>query len=155
LRGYWRLEDGAYHGSGVGECESYTGDPHWTDYTLEAELTPLTGDHHLINLRVQGALRSYAFGLAPEGWIALFKKDATYRLMTALPFAWEHGKTYRLTFSAEGDILTASATASGDSVAGATQTLTTRDAESPYLNGQIGLSTWGGGHTAFRAVKVR
>ena len=83
LRGYWRLEDGAYHGSGVGECETYSGDIDWTDYTLEAELVPLIGEHHNINARVQGALRSYAFGLAPDGQVALYKKDQTYRLIAS------------------------------------------------------------------------
>ncbi|MBK8031851.1 MAG: hypothetical protein IPK17_20690 [Chloroflexi bacterium] len=37
LRGYW-LEDGAYHGSGVGECESYSGDIEWSNYALEVAL---------------------------------------------------------------------------------------------------------------------
>ncbi len=34
LRGYWRLEDGAYHGSGASINESYTGDVDWQDYDV-------------------------------------------------------------------------------------------------------------------------
>jgi ADP-ribosylglycohydrolase len=150
LRGYWRLEDGAYHGSGVGECESYTGDVRWTDTTVETELTPLSGDHHLVLARVQGALHSYGFGLAPDG-LALFKKDKVVQILAALPFAWAHGERYRLSLHAEGDTLTGTVTAPD----GTTQTISVRDGEAPYLNGQIGVATWDGGHTAFHLVNVR
>jgi ADP-ribosylglycohydrolase len=60
LRGYWRLEDGTYNGSGLGWCESYSGDVRWANYRVSAEMIPMLGDYHQINLRVQGALRSYA-----------------------------------------------------------------------------------------------
>ncbi|MEO8397799.1 MAG: hypothetical protein ABI700_32705, partial [Chloroflexota bacterium] len=150
LRGYWRLEDGAYHGSGVDECETYSGDIDWTDYTLEAELVPLIGEHHHINVRVQGALRSYAFGLAPDGQVALYKKQHTYRLIRHIPFAWTHNNRYRLSISARGDTFVASAISED----GTSQLLEWQDSDAPYLHGQIGLSTWGGGHTAFRSIKV-
>jgi ADP-ribosylglycohydrolase len=151
LRGYWRLEDGAYHGSGVGACESYTGDIAWTDATIEAELTPLSGEHHLVMARVQGALWSYAFGLAPDGCVGLYKKDKTHRLISSLPFSWAHGEIYRLSLHAEGDMLTGVATTPN----GTTQTISIRDFEAPYLSGQIGVATWDGGHTAFHLVNVR
>ena len=153
LRGYWRLENTAegvdYHGSGTGDCETYSGDIRWDDYTLEAELVPLIGDHHCINARVQGALRSYAFGLAPDGQVALYKKDRTYQLIRHMPFAWTDNKIYRLSLSVRCDTLVATA-ASEDMQ---TQTLEWRDPDAPYLHGQIGLSTCGG-HTAFRSIKV-
>jgi hypothetical protein len=150
LRGYWRLEGGAYCGSGVGICESYSGGIGWTDYTIEVEIMPLIGEHHYVNARVQGALYSYAFGLAPDGQITLYRKDKAYQRVESAPFAWAHGETYRLSLSAHGDSLTATATAPS----GVMQTLTWRDADAPYLYGQIGLSTWNGGNTAYRMVKV-
>lgn len=150
LRGYWRLEGGAYHGSGVGECESYTGDIGWTDTTVEAELTPLSGDHHLVLARVQGALHSYAFGLAPNG-LALYKKDKAAQVLASLPFAWAHGGRYRLSLRAEGNRLTGTATAPD----GTTQTITASDTQAPYQHGQVGVATWHGGHTAFHLVNVR
>ena len=150
LRGYWRIEDGAYHGSGVGECETYSGALDWQDYTLEAELVPLIGEHHLINVRVQGTLHSYAFGLAPDGQIALYKKDKTYQLVASAPFAWSPGETYCLRLSAANDQLTAVATMPNEQ----RQTIIWRDTDAPYLHGQIGLSTWGGGHTTFKSIRV-
>ncbi|MBI1257387.1 MAG: hypothetical protein GC204_07945 [Chloroflexi bacterium] len=152
LRGYWRLEDGVYHGSGVGECESYSGDIDWTDYTFEAELVPLIGDYHNINVRVQGALRSYAFGLAPDNQVALYKNYKVHGYVSAAsaPFTWAHGETYRLSLKVEGDNFTGTVT----STDGQMQTLTWHDDSAPYLHGQIGLSTWDGAHTAFRSIKV-
>lgn len=149
LRGYWRLEDRAYHGSGPGICETYTGDIAWRDYALHVELIPLIGDSHHINVRVQGALRSYAFGLAPGGKVALYKKSGEYREVASADFAWTHGETYRLSLAADGTNF--SAIVQGD---GRRQTLMWSDSDQPYLNGQIGLSTWHGGHTRYVSIQV-
>ncbi|MDQ7026264.1 MAG: ADP-ribosylglycohydrolase family protein [Anaerolineae bacterium] len=149
LRGYWRLENGAYHGSGIGYSESYSGDIDWTDYTVSSEITPLMGDYHLINVRVQGALRSYAFGLAPDNTIALYKKNTSYQLMQKTDFTWQHGQSYRLKICAKGDEFVA--TIEGDEE---TKTIHWRDTNAPYRNGQIGLSIWNNGHTAFHWLKV-
>jgi hypothetical protein len=149
LRGYWRLENGAYQGSGVGLCESYCGGIDWTDYTLEVELVPLIGEYHNINVCVQGALRSYAFGLAPEGKIALYRKDKTYSVLADAPFVWSHNTGYRLTIAAEGDSLAGVVTATD----GQTQHIVVKD--SAYRSGQIGLSTWHGSHTRYQLVRIR
>ncbi|MBK8031667.1 MAG: ADP-ribosylglycohydrolase family protein [Chloroflexi bacterium] len=150
LRGYWRLEDGAYHGSGVGECESYSGDIEWSNYALEVALVPLIGDHHNIHVRVQGALRSYAFGLAPNGCVALYKKDKTYQPVATAPFAWQSNTRYTLRLTVKNNTLTATVTAPD----GAAQTLTWADDLRDYQHGQIGLSTWHGGHTRFESVRL-
>ncbi|MBK9746343.1 MAG: ADP-ribosylglycohydrolase family protein [Chloroflexi bacterium] len=150
LRGYWRLEDGAYHGSGVGECESYSGDSEWSNYALEVALVPLIGDHHNIHVRVQGALRSYAFGLAPNGCVALYKKDKTYQPVATAPFAWQSNTPYTLRLTVKDNTLTATVTAPD----GAAQTLTWADDLRDYQHGQIGLSTWHGGHTRFESVRL-
>ena len=152
LRGYWRFEDGAYHGSGTDESETYTGDINWTDYTLEVELVPLIGEHHNINVRVQGALKSYALGLASDNGLVLYKKDKVhgYVSVASTRFKWAHGQVYRLRLKADKDQFTGSATGPD----GTTATLTWRDDSAPYLHGQIGLSSWQGCHTAFRSIKV-
>lgn len=152
LRGYWRLEDGAYHGSGVGLCESYSGAVEWEDYTVEADLIPLVGHYHAVHARVRGALSSYAFALAPKGHVALYRKAGGYQLVESVPFAWNPGQRYTLALSAQGDHLTAYATSPDD---GTTAALQWRDTDGAYRSGQIGLSTWYGGHTRFQAVRVR
>lgn len=149
LRGYWRLDEGAYHGSGPGHCETYSGDINWQDYTLQVELVPVLGDHHCIHVRVRGALYSYAFGLAPNGRAVLYKKDHTYHEMAYVPFDWQTGKTYRLTVTAQGSRITAFAEGSQRS-----ETIHWIDEGKGYTNGQIGLSVWHGSHAAFRRVQV-
>ncbi len=149
LRGFWRLEDGAYHGSGPGWCESYTGDGRWLDYRVSAELVPLLGDHHRVNVRVQGALRSYAFGLASDGCIALYKKDREYIKIASAPFDWRHGETYRLTVTACGSELVALAEGGGQMAA-----LRWTDDDTAYLTGQVGFTTGDGGHTAYLSLEV-
>lgn len=150
LRGYWRLDkDDAYHGSGPGLCESYSGDIRWGDYGFEAQLTPLFGAHHNINVRVQGALRSYAFGLAPEGKVCLYKKAGAYHMVAAADYPWRHGERVTLSVVAQGAALAARVQgAAGE------QLLRWTDPEAPYVNGQIGLSVWHGSHAAFHSGRV-
>jgi hypothetical protein len=156
LRGYWRREKDAegcvaFHGSGVGECEAYTGDINWTDYSVTTEFIPLIGDHHHLNVRVQGARRSYAFGLAPGGRFVYYKKDGQYEELGSAPFAWQHGRRYRLTVTAQGTDITAEIRGEDGYVAG----LICNARHNPYLSGQIGFSTWHGSHTRFLSLEVR
>jgi hypothetical protein len=151
LRGYWRLENGGYHGGGPGECESYTGDIRWTDYVVEAEIVPLAGNCHNINVRVQGAQKSYAFGLGPDYVIALYKKEKVYSSVAGAAFPWEREIPYRLSVTVSGDMITGTISASD----GRSATLTWQDTDALYLNGQIGLSTWYGGHMRCNWLRVR
>ena len=144
LRGYWRLENGDYVGSGAGISESYSGDIGWQDYSVTVQVTPLLGRYHNINIRVQGALRSYALGLAPDRLI-LYKKQSEYGEVAGTPFSWELGKTYILNLSARGNLLKGRCCQSA--------TLEWQD-EEPYLHGQIGLSNFGGCSTIFKEVQI-
>ena len=149
LRGYWRVEGGAYYGSGPTWNESYTGDIRWTDYTVRAELTPLLGDDHCVNVRVQGALRSYAFGLAAGGRVAFYKKHGDYSEVASAPFAWLHGETYRLSVTACGDTFIATVDGGGLSA-----TVRWQDNDAPYMNGQPGFTNGPGGHTRFTRLDI-
>lgn len=146
LRGYWRLEDGAYHGSGVGVNETYSGDIGWRDYLLTVKLIPLLGNFHNINVRVQGALRSYAVGLAPDQQVILYKNEHGYRPLASAPFAWQHGQSYTLSLAARGNRLFAQIDG--------TVTLEWEDGDQPYLSGQIGLSNFAGCHTRYEYIRV-
>lgn len=140
LRGHWRLEGGGLAGSGYGENEVYTGDPSWGDYSVRVVLIPVWGDKHRVNVRVQGALRSYAAGLAP-GRLVLYKKDRVYREVASTPLEWGLGGKYELLIRAKGPEL--SVTANGQT------RLHWRDEDSPYLQGAIGLSNSRGCHTRY------
>ncbi|HEY85080.1 MAG TPA: hypothetical protein G4N96_08235, partial [Chloroflexi bacterium] len=146
LRGYWRLEGGAYHGSGPGVNESYSGDIEWRDHTLTVRLVPLLGDYHNINLRVQGALRSYAVGLAPGQKLTLYKNAGGYQAVASADFPWRHHRPYTLSLTAEENHLTVK-------VDGETK-LEWCDQEIPYLHGQIGLSNFAACHTRYESVEI-
>lgn len=147
LRGYWRLEDGAYHGSGPGLSETYTGDVAWRNLALAVDLVPLAGEHHNVNVRVQGARRSYAVGLAPGERLVIYKNAGGYRAVAEARFTWRPGQRYRLRVEAVGPAL---AVAVDDQAV-----LRWTDPEQPYLHGQIGLSNEGGSHTRYERVEVK
>ncbi len=146
LRGYWRLQDGSYHGSGAGINESYTGDVLWQDYELSVTLRPLIGQNHLILGRVQGARRSYAVGLGGNNQLLLYKNEGGYVLKTAVSFPWQHKQSYTLTLRVQGNQIRATI---GDTH------LEWVDDDAPYLNGQIGLANLAGCHTAYERIEVR
>ena len=146
LKGIWRLEDGFLSGSCSDFGEAYTGGADWTDYTMECTAIPQLGDTHRINFRVQGAMRSYAFGLAPKGRLALYKNEnGGYRELACAPFPWETGKEYLLRAKVSGLNITA---ACGDTV------LTFEDRDKPYLNGCVGFSIEGGSRCRYTGLKV-
>lgn len=146
LKGLWRLEEGCLNGSCSDFGEAYTGAADWTDYTLECTAIPLLGEHHRINFRVQGGMRSYAFGLAPEGKLALYKNEnGAYRELVSAPFPWEAGKEYLLKVRVFGQNITADC--------GGTA-LSFEDLDRPYLNGCAGFSIEDGSRCRFRKLKV-
>ncbi len=146
LRGFWRLENGRFHGSGTGINESYTGDIDWQDYQLTVRLTPLLGDFHNILVRVKGSLYAYALGLAAGNRLVLYKNDKGYQTVSEAPFAWDHHNSYELNLKVKGSHL--SAWVSGG------PGLEWRDDERPHLNGQIGLSNFPGCHTRYEQVSI-
>ncbi len=162
-RGYWRLEDGAYHGSSATHAESYTGDIAWGDLALVADLTPIVGEYHNVNFRVQGTRRSYAVGLAPNGQIALYKASpdhpndpifGPYRRIAEASFPWRHQTRYRLFVQLNGSAISISvALVDGDQIDARPLFLWT-DPEPAYLHGQIGLANFGGSHTRYQRIVV-
>lgn len=144
VRGSWKLEDGAYAGSGAGQSETYSGDVDWADYALTVRLQPVTGDSHLILARVQGALRSYALELAP-GRLVLLKNDKGYREVASAPLSWVHGETYSLELRVRGGRL--EGVCAGATVAW--------EDPAPYTQGAIGLANGSDCRTRFLEVAVK
>jgi ADP-ribosylglycohydrolase len=140
--GYWRVEGGAYCGSGVGHNESHTGDPDWGDVDLSLALEPVTGPRHYVLLRVGGALSGYALGFMALGEVGIYKKlEGEFHALAAAAFAWEPGRVYDLSASARGSVLTLGV--DGETL------LTVRDDAAPRLRGQIGLGSGPACHTRF------
>ena len=146
LKGLFYLDGGKLHLSCADFGEAYTGHRGWKDYEAVFHLTPLTGEHHYVNIRVQGAMRSYAAGLLPGGRFALLKKDRVYRVLASEEFVWEPGHGYEVTLAAKGGRLTAS-------IAGG-PVLSYTDTDRPYLTGSVGLAVERGSHMELTRVRV-
>ena len=147
LKGLMYLEDGELHLSCADFAEAYTGRHDWEDYSAEFTFTPLTGAGHMVNVRVQGAIRSYAVGLLADGKIAILKNDNGYRVLTDAPFAWENGKEYTITVKAVGNTISA--------IADGAELLKITDEEHPYLQGSVGVSMLRGTHDKYRRIAVK
>ncbi len=145
LKGLMYLEEGQMHLSCSDFAEAYTGRHDWEDYRAEFTFTPLTGENHMVNVRVQGAIRSYAAGFLPDGRLAILKNDNGYSVLAQTPFAWEKGREYTIAVIVKGNEIRA---AVEDVV------LSAVDEVRPYLHGSIGVSLQNGSHDRYRRIRV-
>ena len=146
LKGLLYLDQGQVHLSCTDFGEAYTGRHDWTDYAAEFTLRPIIGQNHMVNVRVQGAIRSYAVALKAGQKLALLKNENGYRVLAETPFAWHANETYRLHVCAKGSTITISANNE--------ELLVFTDADSPYLSGAIGISVLDGSHCAYTSISV-
>ena len=145
-RGYWRLEDG-YRGSGVDFSETYTGDVDWKNYKVTVAFQPVMGNQHMVNLRVQGGLYSYALGFVDVGQIGILKKiEGVYQQVIAHQCDWQLGQSYLLSAQARGSQF--EITLDGNPL------LTWEDDSNPYLHGQVGLCNGPGSHTSYTTFRI-
>ena len=146
LKGLMYLNDNSLHLSCPDFAEAYTGSYTWKDYQAEYYFTPLLGEHHGVNFRIQGAIRSYAVALLPDNKAALLKNDNGYVTLAESDFNWNLGEEYKVTVSAAGNQLKA--------VINDLVTLEYTDNENPYLEGFIGVSVRNGSHCSYQKIKV-
>jgi hypothetical protein len=146
LKGLWYLEGGYAHLSCADFGEVYTGRHDWRDYTASFTIRPLTGHDHYVNVRVQGALRSYAAGFTEGGRLVFEKNENPYRHLAEVPFAWEPGKDYRITVTARENHFTVAVDGK--------EYISYTDSDSPYLSGCAGLSVRRGSHCALKDIKI-
>lgn len=142
LKGLWELENGELSGSGSDFAEAYTGYYDWTDYSFQATLRPLFGSNHNLNFRVQGAIRSYAVGLAYNNKLVLYKNVNGYTALKSIDFHWTIGNEYTFKVEVKSNKITVS---SND-----TALLIYEDNDNPYLKGQIGVSLQNGSHCHYK-----
>ena len=140
LKGVWTLEDGRLMGSTCDYGECYTGDIRWKDYTLEGSICNVCEGESALNVRVQGAIRSYSVALR-NGKLMIRKNENGYRTLAECDHPTEIGETYRLKIVCQGNQI--SVYEKGICL------LQTRDENQPYLNGCIGCSVFHGARTYF------
>lgn len=146
LKGHMYLAQDMLHLSCSDFGEAYTGGYDWKDYFAQFKITPVTGQYHQVNFRVQGAIRSYAVGLLPEGKIALLKNDNGYKVLAETDFVWSPEKEYAVSVQVKGNSIQAQV----DQVK-----LSYQDTDRPYLYGSVGVSVRKGSHIACRSIEIQ
>ena len=146
LKGLWHIEGDEAHLSCADFAEVFTGRHDWTDYIASFELKPIAGQEHYVNVRVQGAIRSYAVGFGPDGKFYLCKNEDGYRILEKVDFPWKVGKSYTVTINVSGPRISASVNKK--------ELIDYTDKESPYLYGSIGFSVRKGSHCAYKKFVV-
>lgn len=132
-KGITFLENGRVHLTGTDWAATYTGRHDWKDYRTKTEMIPQLGDVHLVNVRVQGAMRSYAFGFYGQGKAALLKNENGYHVLAAFDYNWEMDKAYCIDMQVKGNVIRAGIDGRW--------LIKYTDEENPYLEGCIGLTT--------------
>lgn len=125
--------------------EAYTGNVFWKDYNASFKFKSVHGDFALCNVRVQGAMRSYAIGLLPNNKFGILKKHKKYSILKTVDFNWIHNKEYKIVISVKNNELHACI----ENV-----NLTIKDTNCPYLNGCIGLTVMEGSRLSCSEIKV-
>ncbi|MDR2570925.1 MAG: ADP-ribosylglycohydrolase family protein [Oscillospiraceae bacterium] len=151
LKGLVYLEDKKLHISCSDYAEVYTGRHDWEDYTASYFITPLAGNDHAVNFRVQGALRSYSAGFeatnsGEPGKLYLSKNENGYRKLAEVDFHRKLGQEYKITVTAKENNFTVSVDD--------TEYINYKDTKDPYLKGSIGISTRNGSHSSISKVVI-
>lgn len=147
LKGYSFLEKNILHLTAEDCGEIYTGSHLFRNYTMTAELEPVCGGGHYINVRVQGALRSYAIGFNKGGGLGLWKNEHGYRELASAVYDWKYGECYTLTVAVKDNRISVM-DQDGKEVIGYV------DKEHPYLTGAVGFSVRDAGHLAVHGFSV-
>ncbi len=147
LKGIWELENEFLTGSCCDFGEAYTGYYDWKDYEFEVTLKPRLGAYHNINFRVQGAIRSYAVGLAPDNKLVLYKNNNGYKVIDSKDFVWEHDNEYTLKVRVHGADISV--------FMGGKKMFTYTDMNNPYISGQIGFSVREGSRCSYKDLMKR
>lgn len=144
-RGYWRLEQQGYVGSGPQGGESYTGSIDWKDYTFAATLERGIGKGHGIMARVQGARRGYAFVIKDETTVLLLKK-VRGEFVELGRSNTTTDQQCSLQLRVQGNHI--QGFVDGDMV------INLSDEDNPYLFGQVGLISGAGGRLNCKQIAL-
>ena len=146
VKGMFYISGGKANLSGPDFAEVYTGDVSWRDYTCSVKLAPIVGKSHFVNVRVQGAMRSYAVGFDGNEF-CIMKNHYGQRKLAGVKNKFEAGREYEITVSVKGG--TIKAYLDGKPM------LEFIDKNAPLLYGSIGLSNKNGSHTEFKHIDVK
>ena len=143
--GAWTAENGSLFLMNIGRAMAYTGNYYARNYRIQASVTPLNGESHLLVCRAQGAMRSYAAGLAADGKAVITKNDFGYRILEECDFEWKKGTTYQLEIACEDSRITLSIDGK------AIMTVT----DDSFLSGMFGFGSLSMGRTQFGDIEFQ
>lgn len=142
--GMWELDGEYLSGSCFDEAEAYTGPYYHKDYEYECTLNPQCGFTHLIHFRLQGGIRSYAFGWYGENKLALLKRHKDYSVLAKKEVSLVYHMDTTLKVRVVNNKI--SAYVNGEKI------FELEDDEFGY--GQIGVSVREGSHCHFKNIRV-
>lgn len=143
--GMWELDGEYLSGSCFDEAEAYTGFYYHKNYEYECKLNPQCGEDHLIHFRVQGGIRSYAFGWMGKDNLVLLKKHKDYTVLAQKCHPLIYHIDTALKVRVENQKIIA--------YLNNEKVFECEDDEFSY--GQIGLSVKDGSHCHFKDVRVQ
>ncbi len=104
--GAWEIRDGMLSLMCCQDAFAFAGNYYAADCRIATEVTPENGDSHLLLIRAQGAMRFYAAGLEKGEKAVIYRNDFGFHKLSESDFAWETGKTYRMSLQARGRMIT-------------------------------------------------
>ncbi len=99
-----------------------------------------------MNIRVQGAMRSYAAGFSGNNKLVLRKNYYGYTTLCETDFEWKMDEEYKISLTADG--LTISVSVNDK------EYLNFTDSDLPLLNGCAGISVEKGSHCLYRDIAI-
>lgn len=146
LKGHSYL-DGQYLSLSCADfAEMYTGHHLWNNYRVTAVLKPVTGTEHFVNIRVQGAMRSYAAGFSKNNKLVLRKNYYGYTTLCETDFEWKVDEEYKISLTADGSTISVSVNDK--------EYLKFTDSDLPLLTGCAGISVEKGSHCLYRDIAI-
>ena len=118
----------------------------WNNYRVTAVLKPVTGTEHFVNIRVQGAMRSYAAGFSKNNKLVLRKNYYGYTTLCETDFEWKVDEEYKISLTADGSTISVSVNDK--------EYLKFTDSDLPLLTGCAGISVEKGSHCLYRDIAI-
>lgn len=146
LKGLVYLEEQQLHLACSDFGEVYTGHYRWDDYKADFYITPVIGQNHYMNVRVQGASRSYAVGFLAGGQVAVLKKEKDYQKKICADFLWENQREYKVSVTVSGNCIRV--------IIDNILQMEYIDNDDPYICGGVGIGVENGSHISCRKIVI-
>jgi hypothetical protein len=101
--GTWSIENNRLHLMTPTRAAAYTGGYRVANQKVEATVTPLAGDSHMLLVRAKGAQQAYWGGIDDKGKLAVYRQNFGFEKLAETDFAWDHDTDIQMTLSAIGD----------------------------------------------------